>query len=118
MVTGSPERSIEIAGKSAWPKLDSFTQRRAAETVEGRSALLAYVGKAKTANEFLDRGQRFLAAIGSKVDLERPSSWDAFIRGGESLNHDRVNTMVLRIPSETGRSVGLRLLERGPQRLY
>ena len=102
MVTGSPERSIEIAGKSAWPKLDSFTQRRAAETVEGRSALLAYVGRAKTPNEFLDRGQRFLAAIGSKVDLERPSSWDAFIRGGESLNHDGVNTMVLRVRARLG----------------
>ena len=102
MVAGSPERSIEIAGKSAWPKLDSFTQRRAAETVEGRSALLAYVGRAKTPNEFLSRCQRFLAAIGSKVDLERPSSWDAFIRGGESLNHDRVNTMVLRIRARLG----------------
>ena len=102
MVTGSPERSIEIAGESAWPKLDSFTQRRAAETVEGRSALLAYVGRAKTSNEFLDRGQRFLAAIGSKVDLERPSSWDAFILGGESLNHDRVNTMVLRVRARLG----------------
>ena len=102
MVTGSPERSIEIAGKSAWPKLDSFTQRRAVETLEGRSALLAYVGRAETPNEFLSRGQRFLAAIGSKVDLERPSSWDTFIRGGESLNHDRVNTMVLRIRARLG----------------
>jgi len=102
MVTGSPEQAIEIAGASAWPKLDSFAQRRAAETVEGRAALLAYVSRAETPAEFLDRGRRFLAAIGSKVDLERPASWDALIRSGEAMKHDKVDTMVLRIRARLG----------------
>lgn len=102
LVKKSPGDAIAIAGKSAWPNLDRFTQRRAAVFEEGRDALLNYVARAATPAEFINRGTRYLGAIESQMGLERPSSWDTFIRKGKALNHDKVNTMVLRIRARLG----------------
>ncbi len=102
LVPGSPGRAIEIAGKSAWPNLDAFTQRRASVFKEGRDALLAYVAKANDPREFIQRSERYLTALGSQMDLERPASWKAFLDSGSKLDHDNVNTMVLRIRARLG----------------
>jgi len=102
LVPGSPGKAIEVAGKSAWPNLNAFTQRRAAVFEEGRNALLAYVAKATDPADFVRRGEQYLTALGSRMNLERPSSWKTFLERGIALKHDKVNTMVLRIRARLG----------------
>jgi len=102
LVPEAPAKAIALAGGSAWPDLDAFTQRRASGFREGRNALLAYVAQASTPAEFVNRGQRYLKALGSQINLERPNSWDAFLRSGKRQNHKNVDTMVLRIRARLG----------------
>ncbi len=109
LVPGSPGKAIEVAGKSAWPNLNAFTQRRAAVFEEGRNALLAYVAKATDPADFVRRGEQYLTALGSRMNLERPSSWKTFLERGIALKHDKVNTMVLRIEPDSGTRMPFRI---------